>query len=281
MKFIDTHCHIDLLVAKGNDGSFNSVALETGPQQKIDQDKLLTAKQIIAEAKVAGVTKIINIGCDFVTSKNSVTLAGTFEGVFATVGLHPCDANGSWKQEVDKIKALTKNIAQDKIVGIGEIGLDYYHKPYNKQNQSDAFRAQIELALALDLPLSIHVREAADDLLRILEEYRSEIRGVIHCFQQEEYFATQVVEWGLLVGIDGPITYPKNDRMREIVAGIPLEHIILETDSPFLPPQKMRGKTNVPANVLAIAQGLAEVFKVDVEEIAKQTTANAEKLFKI
>lgn len=268
--FIDTHCHLNIIAPKQ-------------PLEPLQEHHFPAIEAAIQESRIADVTTIINVGTDLIESEASILIAQRYADVFATVGVHPTDCNQLPKSTHDTIIALKKFVADkehNKIVAIGEIGLDFYHKPYEEQKQKDYCRAQIELALANDLPVVIHVREAADAMLELLQEYVSQgLRGVLHCFQQQQYVADQVCAWGLLVGLDGPINYPKNAWLREVFAKIPLEHIVLETDAPFLPPQQLRGKPNRPAYIPLIAQELAILKNIDVAIVEKQTTANAIKLF--
>ncbi len=267
--FIDTHCHMNMMGKKEFD-----VLLKEEHFPKI--------KEVVEVALQNGIEKIINVGTSLPESINCVEIAKRFDNVFAIVGIHPCDATKDWMQDFKEIKKLVQRKEELKIVGIGEIGMDFYHKPFDKDRQRDAFKAQIELALENDLPISFHVRDAADEFLRALEEYVKEIKGgVIHCFCQKQDFADVVLGWGLYVGIDGPITYPKNDWFREIVADIPLNRILLETDAPFLPPQQFRGKQNHPAYIPIFAQTVADLHNVSLEKLAEVTTNNAENLFSI
>ncbi|MBY0353371.1 TatD family hydrolase [Candidatus Babeliales bacterium] len=265
--FVDTHCHLNMMV-------------KTEFDTLLKPEHFVLVHDIIEQAKRAGVTQIINVGTSLPESMNSVALAQHFDNVYATVGLHPCDCTPTWRKDFEDIVRLVKNKEENKIKAIGEVGLDFYHKPFDAQRQVDAFKAQIELALEYNLPLVIHVRDAGEELLRVLEEYVKEIKGAtIHCFSQKQDFADIVVGWGFYIGIDGPITYPKNDELRSIVKATPLEHIILETDAPFLPPQQYRGKQNSPVYLPLFAQTIADLKGVSLEELARQTTANATKLF--
>ena len=266
--FVDTHCHLNIIAKK----EFEST---------LSQEHILKIRDIIDQATNAEVCKIINIGTSLQESKNTIQIAQQFENVFATVGLHPCDCKENWKEEFQAIVKLVENKKENKIVGIGEVGLDFYHKPFNRQRQEDAFKYHIELALEQQLPLVVHVREASDELLTVLEEYSKDLNAVIHCFNHPQDFANTVLEWGFYIGIDGPITYPKNDIFRKIVKNIPLNKILLETDAPFLPPQQFRGKQNVPAYIPIIAQTVADIKQVSLDEIAQTTTETAEKFFGI
>lgn len=267
--FIDTHCHINMIVKKEFD-------------RLLAPDQLIQAADVIKQAQNAAVGIIINVGTSLPESLNSVMLAQKYDSIYATVGIHPCDCTPDWRKDFEQIKNLARHKQENKIVAIGEIGLDFYHKPFDMQRQKDAFKAQIELALEYDLPLSIHVRDAGEETLRVLEEYAREIKGaVIHCFSQNNDFASTVLEWGFYVGIDAPIGYPKNQILRDVVAKIPLERIILETDSPFLPPQEFRGRPNSPAYLPLFVPVIAELKGVSVQEVERVTTDNACKLFEI
>ena len=267
--FIDTHCHLNMLAKREFD-------------TPLEESHFPIIGSFIEQAKTVGVSTIINVGTSLQESLNSIAIAKKFPNVFATVGLHPCDCTPTWRDDFKEIVKLARNHEKNKIVGIGEVGLDFYHKPFDKQRQIDAFKSQIELSLECNLALVVHVREAADELLRVLEEYRKEIKqAVIHCFCQEQYVADMVIDWGFFIGIDAPLTYPKNELLRSVVTKVPLSSIVLETDSPFLPPQSYRGKQNVPAYIPLFVPLIAELKGVSIEEVGRQTTLNAKKLFSI
>lgn len=268
---IDTHCHLDTIVLMKE----KAVLVE---------ENFSAIEKIIERGRVAGVEKIVNIGCDVESSYNSLILSERFDNVFATIGLHPTDCNMDWKYNFEKLKKLIKEHPNAKLVGVGEIGLDYHHVPNNPEKQKDAFIAQLELALAHHLPLSIHTRhpQAAEDAMNILEKYRKDdLRGTLHCFQQSLDIARQAVGLGLVLGVDGPVDYPKNIQLRETFKTIGLESLVLETDAPFLPPQFFRGKPNEPAFLTHVVAALAQLFVVDKSVVEKVTSENAEKLFKI
>lgn len=277
--FIDTHAHLNILVDKEIDELLQSHHLDL-------------IKPYVERAHTAGVTKLINVGTSLNESRNCVAIARANKNVFATLGIHPCDVNkDAWRNDVEEFKKLLEHKDENKIVAIGEIGLDYYHKPFDADLQRDAFVAQIELALEHDLPLSIHVRDvidgahqgdlsaAATDLLKVLEPYRNNVRAVIHCFQQQRAFADMVLSWGFFLGIDAPITYPKNQWFRDMLKDLPLDRLVLETDTPFLPPQEFRGKKNVPAYLPLFAQLLADIKEISLQELASITTSNTHRLF--
>lgn len=266
--FIDTHCHLNMMVKKTFD-------------VQLREDDISCIARIVDEAASAGVSKIVNVGTSQTETYNAIAIAQRFSSVFATAGIHPCDCRADWRKDFAAIIQLAFDKEKNRIVAIGETGLDFYHKPFDKQRQIDAFKAHIELSLKTDLPLVIHVRHAADETLRVLEEYCTEIKGVQHCFMQDLDFARQLLAWGLFIGLDAPIGYPKNEQLRCVIAQVPLERIVLETDSPFLPPQQYRGKQNSPKYIPLIAQELADIKDVSLAEIERLTTCNAQNLFNI
>jgi TatD DNase family protein len=266
---IDTHCHINMMIKKKFDVS-------------LEEQAFPLAQNIIDEAKQNKVSTIINVGTSLTESINCVKLAKKFDAVFATVGIHPTDCTPTWRSDFEEIKKLIINKKENKIVGVGECGIDLYHPGHNLQRQTDAFKAQIELALEYDLGLVVHSRDAADETLKIIEEYKNDItRGTMHCFSYDQSIAREVIGMGLYIGIDGPITYPKNDELRAVVTNTDLQHIVLETDAPFLPPQHMRGKSNHPKEIKTIAEFIAQIRNQSFQEVAEQTTKNACRLFNI
>ncbi len=263
---IDTHCHINMMVKN----SFDT------PIAKSDLPK---AQIIIEQAHEQGVSLIINVGTRSIENGNCVLLAQTFDSVFATVGIHPNDSD-TWQEDFTLLKKWVQQKEQNKIVGIGECGIDMHYPDYNLSRQQDAFRAQIELALEHDLALVVHSRDAYDETLRMLEEYKNNLsHAVMHCFSYDQAFATTVTDWNFMLGIGGPITYPKNNELRNVVINTNLKNIVLETDAPFLPPQSMRGKQNHPQYIRDIAEYIAQLQGESFDVIAQQTTQNALNLF--
>lgn len=264
---IDTHCHINMIVKK----SFDTLLTEQECQ---------SAQKIITAAHNAHVSHIINVGTSLPESVNCVTLAHRYASCYATVGIHPNDCTAEWKNDLKEIKKLVINKEKNKIVGIGECGMDFHYPEYNVQRQKDAFRAQIELALEHNLALVVHTRDAGEETIRILEEYAKEnIRGTIHCFSEDQLFADAVIPWGFVLGIGGTVTYPKNEILRSVVKKVGLKNIILETDAPFLPPQKLRGTQNTPANLALVADYIANMLETSFENVANITTSNSRRIF--
>ncbi len=266
---IDTHCHMNIMVK-----DFEDKLLHIDDKHK--------AQEIVKNAQDYNVSIIINVGTSLIESRNCITLAQWFTNSYAVVGIHPNDCTASWQDDIHELKILLKQKQERNIVGIGECGLDFHYPDYNVERQKNAFKAQIELALEHDLALVVHTRDARDETLRVLEEYKNDMkRGIIHCFSEDLDFARQVIEWNFVLGLGGTITYPKNNYLREIAQTVSLDHIVLETDAPFLPPQSMRGKKNSPSSIALIAQYLAELRSVSLEEVADKTTVNAKKVFGI
>lgn len=266
---VDTHCHLNMLVKEQFD-----VPLKGTELQEITE--------ILALAKQKNVNKIINVGTSLVESLNCIEIAKNFASVWATVGIHPNDLTNDWQSELKELVKYLKEKENYKIIGIGECGMDFHYEGYNANRQRDGFRAQVELALRYSLPLSIHTRNAPQETLKILEEYiKDGITGIIHCFSEDLEFAKIVTTWGFVLGIGGTITYPKNEILRAVVKAASLEQIVLETDAPFLPIQKMRGKKNYPEYIFEIAQYIAELKSCDFEHVAAQSTANVAKIFQI
>lgn len=264
---IDTHCHINIMV-KGN---FDV---------PLSQQEIADAKAIVDAAAQHQVKTIINVGTSVIESENCSALAQAYANILASVGIHPNDCTPTWRQDFEQLKRMVREKEKNKIVAIGECGLDRHYPDYNIQRQKDAFKAQIELALENDLALIVHTRDAYEETLRSLEEFKGQIsRGVIHCFSEDQAFANTVIEFGFVIGIGGTLTYPKNEALRDIVRTTALENIVLETDAPFLPLQENRGKKNHPQSINPIAHYVAQLRSISFEEVAEQTTKNAQKLF--
>lgn len=267
--FIDTHCHINMMVKK----NFDTV---------MTHEELKLAQEIAQQAYEKKVTTIINVGTSLVESKNCIAIAQANSSVYAAIGIHPNDLHDTWKHDLKEIENLVIHKRDQKIVGIGECGLDFHYPDYNVIRQKDAFKMQINLALEHSLGLVVHTRDAGDETLRVLEEFKGQIkRGIIHCFSEDLNFANTVIEWGFAIGIGGIITYPKNNELRRIVSTVPLESIVLETDAPFLPIQAMRGKQNHPEYIVQIAEYIATLRNEPLNVIAKHTTQRAISIFSL
>lgn len=248
----------------------------------LTKDELNAARTIIDECAKEGITQFINVGTSLIESQNCIALAQKYEQIFAVVGIHPNDCTADWYADFKEIAALTKHKKENRIVGIGECGLDQHYPDSNLKRQIEAFCAQIELALEHDLALVVHTRDALEETANVLQQYKHEkLKGIIHCFSGDQPFATLSVDLGFVLGIGGPLTYPKNSILREIFGTLPLEHIVLETDAPYLPIQAMRGKPNHPKYIRAIAQYLADLRGESFEHVAQTTSQTATALFNL
>lgn len=236
-------------------------------------------EQVIERAQNAGVKYIIVPGTDLATSKKAIDLAEEFEIVYAAVGVHPHDTT-EWKNSfIDTIEEFAKH---PKVVAIGEIGLDYYYDFSPKEVQIEAFKAQIELAIKIGLPIIVHNRDSNDDMMKIIREYKNtSLRCQFHCFAGSAENAKELTEMGHFVSFTGNITFKKMDSLREVVKNVKLEKILLETDSPFMTPEPYRGKRNEPNNVLLVAEKIAEIHNTSLEDVARMTNYNTYKLFGI
>jgi TatD DNase family protein len=246
---VDTHCHLFLL--------------DSEPPAAVEA------------ARAAGVERLICVGVDAPTSRRSLELADSLSGVFATAGLHPHDAS-----TLDhRIGTELEEMLQDpRCVAVGETGLDHLRMRSSKEDQERVFRLHIDLARESGKPLVVHVRDAWPDALRVLEEGSAE-RVVIHCFSGDAQVARECVARGYFLSFAGNVTYPKNDHLRQAARTSPLDRLLVETDSPFLAPQKLRGSDNEPANVTITLRALAEQRGAPYESVRDATTANAFTIF--
>lgn len=266
---VDTHSHLNIIVKN----TFDTL---------MQTEDFIKSRNIIEESATNGVATLINVGTSLNESINCIELAKAFPCVFAAIAIHPNDLTNSWKDDLKKLSKYLVNKKSNKIVAIGECGLDKHYSDYNLQRQEDAFKAQIELSLENDLALIVHTRDAYDETLKILENYKKDIkRGIIHCFSEDLNFAQTTINWGFSIGIGGTLTYPKNKILREVAVQVSLKNIVLETDAPFLPPQILRRKQNHPKNIEIIAKYLADLRNESFEQIAKQTTENAFRIFQL
>lgn len=248
---VDTHCHLDF------------------PEYDQDRD------EVINRAKAQGVDYIIDIGSSLEGSRRAVELAQKYESVYATVGVHPHEADSFTLGAAEQIKGLAKN---KKVVGIGEIGLDYFKNYSKPRNQLTVFTQLLKLAKDSGLPLVVHTREAQTDTLKVLREAMP-VKGVIHCFSGDESFLKACLDLGFLVSFTCNVTYKKARDLREIVKATPLDRLLLETDAPYLSPEGFRGKRNEPSRVRLLAEVVADLKGIKLEEVSSATTLNARILF--
>lgn len=233
---------------------------------------------IVKEARDCGVHTMITIGADVASSEQAVDLASQYDCVWATVGIHPHDASTCDDRALGRIRELA---AKPRVVGIGEIGLDYYRNLSPKPVQRKAFESQLALAVELKLPIVIHTRESLDDTMEITRDYATHLAGgVFHCFPGTPDDAFKVIEMGFVISVGGVITY-KNASMAVTAQHTPLDKILLETDSPYLTPVPFRGEKNRPAHVRLVAEKLAELQKRTVKDVDEITDRTCQKVFRL
>ncbi|UZD43044.1 TatD family hydrolase [Selenomonas sputigena] len=256
MELIDSHAHLD--------------------GEKFADDRAAVVERALA----AGVVKIITMGDSLESSARSVALAERFESVYAAVGIHPEEAQPMTAATDDQLAAWA---AQEKVVAIGEIGLDYYWEKDEEKRalQRAIFVRQLDLARQLRLPVCIHDREAHGDMLKILKTEGRGLRGVLHCYSGSWEMAAELLKGDWYFGIDGPLTYKNAAKLPEIVQRLPAERILVETDSPYLSPMPFRGKRNEPAHVLYVAKKAAELRGESLEAFARATRENTRDLYGI
>ncbi len=258
MEFLDSHAHLD-------DDAFEG-----------------DREQIILEIKKAGITKVISAGYSLEGSKKAIELSKKYDFIYATCGISPNDIPQTeeelWKV-LEQIEDLVKN--NDKVLAIGEIGLDYHWNKENIDLQKLAFVTQIKMANELGKPIVIHTREAVMDTVTILKENKVENKGVFHCCPLNRELVKEALQLGFYISFAGPVTFKNSKNANEIIQMVPLDKILIETDSPYLSPDPFRGKRNEPRNVKLVAQKIADVKNISLENIANITFENAKKIFQI
>jgi len=235
--------------------------------------------EALTRAWQSGVGVVINISSHLANSRDVLAQAEACDRMYATVGVHPHEAS-SWDEGT--LDALRQLAQHPKVVAIGETGLDFHYDFSPREQQEHAFRQNIRLARELKLPLVIHDREADETLLNVLrEENASEISGVVHCFTSDIETARAVLDLGFYIGFTGIITFPKSQDLRGVVKFVPMERLLIETDAPYCAPVPHRGKRNEPAFVQYVAEKVAEVKGLSLEEVARATTENTKRLFRL
>jgi TatD DNase family protein len=246
---IDTHCHLFLM----------------------DREPAL----VVEAARSAGVSRLICVGVDVQTSVRSLELADSLEGVFATAGMHPHDAAAFDGEASARIEEL---LHDPRVVAVGECGLDYFRMRSPKEDQLRTLAAHVGLSNESGKPMVVHVRDAWTDVLRLLEERGAE-RVVMHCFSGDASIARECAARGYWMSFAGNVTYPKNEHLRDAAAAVPFDRVVVETDSPFLAPQSLRGRDNEPANVMLTLESLASIRGDTVENLVDATSTNARNAF--
>lgn len=235
--------------------------------------------EVIQRALEAGVEKMVVIGFDRKTILRAMELTDQHTFIYAVVGWHPVDAIDCTEEDLKWIEALAEH---PKVVGIGEIGLDYHWEKSPKNTQQELFRKQIRLAQKVNLPIIIHNRDATADVVRILKEEEAEkTGGIMHCFSGSVETANECINMNFMISLGGPVTFKNAKTPKEVATEISLDHLLIETDAPYLAPHPYRGKRNEPAWVTLVAEEIARLKDIPVEEVAKKTTANALEIFNI
>lgn len=253
MKWIDSHAHL-------NDNAF-------------DKDRAA----LVAGAFAQGLG-IVNVGSSLRSSQEAVELSSRYRGIWATVGAHP---HGAKHVDASTLATFEALAAEEQVVAIGEIGLDYYRDLSPRDVQQQVFEQQLRLAQRLNLPVVLHNRESTEDLIAVLEGVSPRHHGVVHSFLGDRALAERFLELGLDLGIGGPLTYPKNRALREAVRAVPLDRMLLETDCPYLTPVPYRGRRNEPAYIQYVAEAIAALKDISIEDVAAQTLANTQRVFRL
>lgn len=239
---------------------------------QFDEDR----RELLSAMRENGIGTILNVCADWESVTEVVKMAGEYPFMYAAVGLHP-DEVGELNEE--RFAFLKSQCQNEKVVAVGEIGLDYYWDHESHDIQKKWFVRQLELARELDLPVVIHSRDAAEDTLHIMKEYAEGLRGVIHCFSYSKEIAQEYVNMGFHIGIGGVVTFKNGKKLKEVAEAVPLERILLETDAPYLAPEPYRGKRNSSVYIPYIAQAIADIKGITYEEVVAQTEQNAKTLF--
>ena len=258
MEFFDSHSHYN--------------------DEKFDEDR----EQIIEETYKSGVTKFICAGYNVESSKKAIEISQKHEFIYSICGISPNDIPQSEEELWKTIDEISKIVQKNKkIVAIGEIGLDYYWNKENKELQKKAFIKQIELANKLELPIVIHSRDASVDTIDIIKNNIVNKRGIFHCCQLNQEMVKQAINLGYYISFAGPITFKNSKNAKEVVDLVPMDKILIETDSPYLSPEPNRGKRNDSRNVKYVAEKIAEFKNMSLEEVARITYENAMRIFEI
>ena len=266
MNLCDTHCHIQSLGADSGEAGTRALWSKTD----------LTAAVLIRRAKEANVTRFICVGCDLEDSRLATDFADRFNA-YASIGIHPHEA----KRYVNRSKELTRFVAlagKERVVAIGECGLDYFYRHSEPEDQITLLRFQLDLAAKVKLPVIFHVREAFADFWPVYDSYPN-IRAVLHSFTDTSATLDMALERGLYIGVNGIATFTRTPKMQEMFKSIPLERLLLETDAPFLTPTPYRGNINEPKQIVRIAEFLVELRHTTLDQLADTTTVNANRLF--
>ena len=249
IELFDSHCHVD--------------------EPKFDGDR----EDVLLRMREAGVTRYAVIGSDMASSRHAADYAAAHEGCWAAVGIHPHEASGYREGDLDRLAAWAR---EEKVVAIGEIGLDFYYDHSPRDAQRQVCELQMELAYELDMPVAYHVRDAHQDMIDLMKKHRNHLSGgIIHCFSGSWEIAKEYLKLGYFISFAGPVTFKKAPKLQEAAVNVPLDCLLIETDSPYLAPEPVRGRRNEPTNVRYVAEKIAALRGMSLEELAEVTTENA------
>ncbi len=259
-EIFDTHAHYD--------------------DDRFDDDRESLLKNLTGERDGYRVTRVTNIGCDMKTSRESVRLSGCYDYMYASVGVIPHHVDEMTEADLEELRKLA--LSSERVVAIGEIGLDYYYDEPDRELQKIWFLRQMELAREVGLPLVIHSRDAAQDTYELMKQaHAEEIGGVVHCYSYTEEMAREFLKMGFFFGIGGVVTFKNSKKLKRAVAAIPIENIVLETDSPYLTPSPHRGERNDSRMLSFVVEEIARLKDMSPEEVARITYENAFRLYRL
>lgn len=251
---IDSHAHLD--------------------DPKFDEDRI----EIIESLKENRIELVINPGADRPTSEAAFELAHKYDNIYAAIGTHPHSADELTDDDIERYREMAKS---DRVVAIGEIGLDYYYDNSPRELQKEAFIKQMELAEELKLPVVIHTRDASGDTYDILESFKDRVYGIMHCYSGSVEMAKRYLDLGYYISLAGPVTFKNSRVAKEVAAAVPIDKLLIETDSPYLSPEPKRGRRNEPKHTLYVAECIAEIRNMDLDELIEVTNENTKRVFNL
>lgn len=243
------------------------------------EDYIDDLETVILDAEKAGVSHMIVIGIDEGSSRLAIELSKQYPALYASVGVHPSESENMFEMQATSTQFIEEMLKEDKVVAIGECGIDLYHEDYNLEYQQHVFKSQIELAKTYQKPLIIHSRSGVRECIDLLKPHQSKIKGVFHCFNGTKEEANEILELGFYIGVNGPITFKNAKDAKDIAMHVPIEKLLIETDGPYLSPEPYRGRRNQPANVKYILKTLAQLKNMSEADVDYITTQNAKTLF--
>ncbi len=243
------------------------------------EDYIDDLENVILDAEKAGVSHMIVIGIDEGSSRLAIELSKQYPALYASVGVHPSESENMFEMQATSTRFIEEMLKEDKVVAIGECGIDLYHEDYNLEYQQRVFKNQIELAKTYQKPLIIHSRSGVRECIDLLKPYQGQVKGVFHCFNGSKEEANEILELGFYIGVNGPITFKNAKDAKDVAIHVPIEKILIETDGPYLSPEPYRGRRNQPANVKYILKTLAQLKNMSETDVDLVTTQNAKTLF--